>query len=428
MPLNVGKFGASVFLVFIFIFGTLAQAPTSGDILRERVKKARALIAVKSFTAAIYELENIRRETSDQAVHGVIQVMLMNCYLEQGDYKRAQTLLTELYNAQKINKPNANYFSVAAQVVKGARTQLDRYKGLGLAVNDRNLPTAALDDVNKMREIVEAVITQSKTLSDDKKQTSLALPLLEEAINARSGLALDDYDAKRWKEEIADTRERLMNSRSVVVAVDESAANTSAPQTNQTSASIVPVNNPAANSTPNTENKSQTENAKSNNVSNEAAKTTPVNTSETPKENAARTNTQTAQNQAADNPTPNVRQGPTRSRLAPDTNPQTTETAAASENSANANTPITVGSLVDFATQKVNPTYPQAARVMRMTGVVRVELLVDENGAVSVENTSGPAMLQRAATDAVKQWKFKPFTRDGQPVKAKGFVNFNFNL
>jgi hypothetical protein len=42
MPLNVGKFGASLFLVFIFIFGAFAQAPTSGDVLRERVKKARA--------------------------------------------------------------------------------------------------------------------------------------------------------------------------------------------------------------------------------------------------------------------------------------------------------------------------------------------------------------------------------------------------
>jgi TonB family protein len=437
MPLNVRKFGASAFLVFIFIFGAFAQTPTSGDILRERVKKARALIAVKSFTAAIYELENIRRETSDPAVHGVVQVMLMNCFLEQGDYKRAQALLTELYNAQKINKPNANYYSVAAQVVKGARIQLDRYKGLGLAVNDRNLPTAALEDVNKMREIVEAIITQSKTLTEDKKQTPLALPLLEEAISARSGLALDDYDAKRWKEEIADTREKLMNSRSVVVAVDESAvqpntntlaANVGAPQNNQTSASIVPINNPATSSASVAENKPQPETARPNNVSTETAKTAPVNTSETPRETAPQTNNQASQTQNTVIPTPNVQQAPMRNRLVNNANTPPTETAATSENPGAVNSPITVGSLLEYATEKVNPTYPQAAKTMRMTGVVRVELIVDENGEVSIGNTTGPVMLQRAALDAVKRWKFKPVTRDGQPVKAKGYVNFNFNL
>jgi protein TonB len=66
---------------------------------------------------------------------------------------------------------------------------------------------------------------------------------------------------------------------------------------------------------------------------------------------------------------------------------------------------------------------------MRLTGIVKVELLVNEAGDVdSVKNTSGPAMLQRAALEAIRRWKFKPFVRDGQPVKAAGFVSFNFSL
>ena len=69
------------------------------------------------------------------------------------------------------------------------------------------------------------------------------------------------------------------------------------------------------------------------------------------------------------------------------------------------------------------------AKNMRLTGVVKVDLVIDENGLVAeVQNLSGPAMLQRAATDAVRKWKFKPFTRDGQATKATGFVSFNFSL
>ena len=103
--------------------------------------------------------------------------------------------------------------------------------------------------------------------------------------------------------------------------------------------------------------------------------------------------------------------------------------AATKPDEAKKFSPIEVGSLVGYATQKSNPVYPLVAKNMRMTGVVKVDLVIDENGLVAeVQNLSGPAMLQRAATDAVKKWKFKPFTRDGQAIKATGFVSFNFSL
>ena len=91
--------------------------------------------------------------------------------------------------------------------------------------------------------------------------------------------------------------------------------------------------------------------------------------------------------------------------------------------------PLEVGSLIAYATKQSSPIYPPAARSMRTTGVVKVEVMVDETGGVSeVQKTSGPSLLQTAAKDAVRKWKFKPFVRDGQPVKATGFVNFNFSL
>ena len=108
MPLNVRRLFASFFLVvFSFIISNAQATPTSGDVMRGRISKAKAFIAVKNYNAAIYELENIRRETNDQTVHGVSNVLLINCYLEQGDYKRAQDFLGTLYNDIKLNKPNA---------------------------------------------------------------------------------------------------------------------------------------------------------------------------------------------------------------------------------------------------------------------------------------------------------------------------------
>lgn len=440
MSLNVRKFGVSWFLVLFSIFAVFAQSPTSGDVMRDRIKKAKAFVAVKNYNAAIYELEGIRRETSDATVGSVVQVMLMNCYLEQSDYKRAQSLLNELFNAQKSNKPNANYFAVAAQVVKGARTQAERYKALGLMISDPNLPPDAAADVNKMRETVETVITQSKTLGENKKQTSDAMAILEEATNARSGLARDDFDAKRWKNEVADARESLMNSRSVVNAVDDSGMN--APN-NTTAVNTTPANASAGLKTNGTIAATPVSNpnnsaAPPNTNSNQTTAQQPVITA-APKQSAPETPKEAT-------PTPNASNGnttqnqPTRVRRVENNASQPAENTAANNqntnkaetggaNNAENKTPIAVGSLIDYATQKVSPVYPPAAKNVRMTGIVRVDVVVSEDGKVAeVQNTSGPSMLQRAALDAVKRWKFKPFMRDGQPVKATGYLSFNFNL
>ncbi|MCA1609236.1 MAG: hypothetical protein LC730_07260, partial [Acidobacteria bacterium] len=127
--------------------------------MRDRISKAKAFIAVRNYNAAIYELENIRRETSDTSVNAVSNVLLINSYIEQGDYKRAQDFLGEFFKAYKSNSANGNlyYNAVAAQVVKGARNQFERYRALGLLVSDRNLPLEAVNDIERMRELVEAV-------------------------------------------------------------------------------------------------------------------------------------------------------------------------------------------------------------------------------------------------------------------------------
>ena len=411
MPLNVRRFYTSALLVFVsFILISQAQtppppvtapqqAPTSGDVMRERISRAKAFIAVRNYNAAIYELENIRRESGDTAVQSVVNVLLMNSYLEQGDYKRAQDFLNEFYAVQKTTKPNAaaSYASVAGQVVKSARNRAERYHALGLSVTDRTLPLEALNDLEKMRETLELVITHSKEIGKTPARSADAMGLLEEATNSRTMLARDDYDARHWKDEVADTREQMTNSRSIVL----SAVNEITP--NQVAATTKPVEPPPVVMQPVVD-------TKTNATRDREAKTAEKITLET----AVAKIDPPVYIPSAPQP---VKEEPKPVAESPKTEP------------VKSNDPIDVGSLVAYATKQPQPIYPPAAKTMRTTGIVKVEVTVNETGDVSdVQKTSGPSMLQNAAKDAIRKWKFKPFVRDGQPVKAMGFVSFNFSL
>lgn len=428
MPLNVRRLFASVTLVFTISVTGWSQ--TSGDVMRERVAKAKAFIAVRNYNAAIYELENIRRETSDPTVNSVTNVLLMNSFLEQGDYKRAQDFLGEL---SKSTKPNAsvNYFAVAGQVVKGAKNQMERYRALGLSVSDRNLPKDAVADVDKMRETLEKVVEQTKVLSKDKAQTSNAMALMEEATNARGSLARDTFDANRWKNETADAREDLANSRSVVVnAVGETPSETALPNNTVVAVNQIPIDAPKTTVAAPIFQPVPTSNGKPAVVKIEQInkQATAENKSEEIKKP-----TEIAADENFNNAVPKSRtriiEKPNQETITKIENKTEASEPTAKFIEAKNTSPLQVGSLVGFATQRASPVYPTIAKNMRLTGVVKVDLVIDENGLVAeVQNLSGPAMLQRAATDAVRKWKFKPFTRDGQATKATGFVSFNFSL
>lgn len=460
MPLNVRRIFASIFLVvfgFTFIYSQTtaantqtSSAPTAADVMRQRISKAKAYIVVKNYNAAIYELENIRRETNDPNIHAMLNVLLMHSYLEQTDYKRAQAFLETLHKELKAGKPNAmtNYYSVAGQIVNGAKTQIERYRSVGLSVADRSLPLEALVDIEKMRETLEIVVEQAKTLSADKKQTVNALPILEEATNARVALAKDDYDANRWKQSVTDAREMIVNSRSTIINAVDGTTETAAAQ--NTVASNTPTVSstdiPAATNTKTTETNPVFQPVTSPNTNQKPISDTtktaekpvekPVEKPETPKEvqktDEASKQTETAVNNNLKQPTgqpvvektQEVKADNSAKNEETKTSPNTTPAET-----AKADSPMAVGSLIEYATKRVNPVYPPTARSVRMTGVVRVDVLIDEEGkVVEVKNTNGPGMLQRAALDAIKKWQFKPFTRDGQPVKAAGFVSFNFSL
>ena len=90
---------------------------------------------------------------------------------------------------------------------------------------------------------------------------------------------------------------------------------------------------------------------------------------------------------------------------------------------------VTRAEAMQAATFKAQPEYPAIAKQLKVEGAVELEALIAENGKVEkVSIVSGNPMLTRPAADALKQWKFTPFTEDGKPVKALGPISFTFKL
>ena len=82
---------------------------------------------------------------------------------------------------------------------------------------------------------------------------------------------------------------------------------------------------------------------------------------------------------------------------------------------------------LNAAQQKVQPEYPPIARQLKIAGNVELEALVAEDGTVEQVNiVSGNAALTKAAGEALKKWKFAPFTADGKIVKVLVPVSFDF--
>ena len=81
------------------------------------------------------------------------------------------------------------------------------------------------------------------------------------------------------------------------------------------------------------------------------------------------------------------------------------------------------------ATTKVQPEYPAMAKQLRIEGSVHLEAVVTDAGMVEKVNIkSGNPMLTKPAAEALKRWRFRPFTTGGKPVPALAEMSFNFKL
>lgn len=91
--------------------------------------------------------------------------------------------------------------------------------------------------------------------------------------------------------------------------------------------------------------------------------------------------------------------------------------------------PISQGVIAGELEHRVSAVYPAQARSVHQQGTVVLQALITEDGSVkNVTVVSGPPLLRQAASDAVKQWKYKPYRLNGQPVAIQTQVKVEFKM
>jgi protein TonB len=96
-----------------------------------------------------------------------------------------------------------------------------------------------------------------------------------------------------------------------------------------------------------------------------------------------------------------------------------------------AKAPIRVPSSVvaGLLIRKTLPVYPPIARAAHVEGTVVLQAAISAAGSIqNLRVVSGPAMLRQAALDAVRDWRYRPYELNGEPVEVETTVNVIFAL
>jgi protein TonB len=90
---------------------------------------------------------------------------------------------------------------------------------------------------------------------------------------------------------------------------------------------------------------------------------------------------------------------------------------------------VSQGVSLGMLQNRIEPVYPIIARRARVQGTVTLRAIISTQGTIeSLQVVDGHPMLVNAALDAVKQWRYKPYTLSGQPVEVETTVFVNFHI
>jgi TonB family protein len=306
--------------------------------------------------------------------------MLVGIYLEEGNYVRPAALLDEAFQQRASRKDESirTYFGIAGQVINGVRTRLARYRSFGIHIGDTDLPQEAVSDIDQLRFILEKLVAQANEATNENGRAYDAWALKEDVLGLRLSLARDMEDREKWQAEYAAAREKLASRQIQIASIGRPPAleAVTAKLPNPFSATKSPeVNNPTNNT------------GASGGTSGES------------------------------------NSGEPKTQLSTDSNSQTPQDSQPAETDANT---IKTGSLSGREKKRVTPQYPQVAKTAGVGGIVRVFVLVDEKGKVTVKGSEGPMLLRQAAEDAAREWTFLPTVVNSKLVRLSGYIDFQF--
>ncbi len=82
-----------------------------------------------------------------------------------------------------------------------------------------------------------------------------------------------------------------------------------------------------------------------------------------------------------------------------------------------------------YLVHRVQPEYPPLARSARIQGSVELSALISKQGTIeNLQVRSGHPMLVSAAVNAVRQWRYRPYVLNGEPVEVETQITVNFIL
>jgi TonB family protein len=380
--------------IFILMVTVSAVAQSSAfpndtftpDPTMARIERARALAAAHQLGSAATELEAVRGSVKDAALRHITTLMLIGIYLEEGNYVRPVALLDETFQARSTQKDDSvrTYFAVAGQTINGVRSRLARYRSFGINVSDRSLPAEALKDLDHIRFLLERLIAQANELTKDNGRAYDAWALKEDVLGIRLSLARDEDDRDKWQSEYVVAREKLASRQIQIASIGR-------PPALENVTAKIP--NPFAGPKP----------------------------SGSPETTTAPNNTQIAK------PAPTPEASVKREQQAQPSNAGASQAGPAAVRQASSEPKtIQMGSMNGRQLKRVVPSYPAQAKTAGISGKVRVFVLVDEAGKVSVINSEGPGLLRGPAEAAARGWVFPPTIVDGQPVRVSAYIDFDF--
>ena len=91
--------------------------------------------------------------------------------------------------------------------------------------------------------------------------------------------------------------------------------------------------------------------------------------------------------------------------------------------------PVSSGVSEGLLVRRVQPSYPPLARAARISGGVLLQAVIGKDGTIrQLQVVSGHPMLVQSALEAVRQWRYKPYLLNGEPVEVDTQVTVNFTL